>query len=104
MTSQQIYAYKELLEAKRAGLLRSLEETREQRDSSPQALLEQSRLLWIVEAALEGIAAGSYGKCLLCQRAISAKRMAEVPWSSYCASCQKLAEACVNRRAVGQAR
>jgi RNA polymerase-binding transcription factor DksA len=97
MTGQQIYAHKELLEAKRFWLRRSLEETRAQGDSSPQDIREQSRLLWIVEAAIEGIAAGSYGRCLFCQRAISDKRMAEIPWSSYCASCQKLAEAYVNR-------
>jgi len=102
MTGDQIYVYKERLEAKRAWLLRSMEETREQSDPSPQSLIEQSRLLWIVDTALEGIAAGSHGTCLFCRRVIPARRLAEVPWSAYCASCQKLAEAYVNRPTVRQ--
>lgn len=51
MAGDQIYVYKERLEAKRAWLLRSVEETREQSNSSTQILMEQSRLLWIVYTA-----------------------------------------------------
>jgi RNA polymerase-binding transcription factor DksA len=107
-----LHTYKQLLEAKRSGLLRSLQQTREgvsieedghyvrdvkQREEALERLMRESRLLWIVEAALQGIAEGMYGKCQFCQREIPANVLAAIPWSAYCAHCQKLAEAYMNR-------
>lgn len=107
-----IHVFRERLEAKRSALLRSLQATREsvadpvspvpnfgEREAALQSLMRESRLLWIVESALQGIAEGMFGRCLFCQREIPAKLLAAVPWTAYCSSCQKLAEAYVNRPA-----
>ena len=97
MRGHQLNIYRERLEAERAVLLRDMSESRAAGEASEQSLMEQSRQLWIVETALQEIENGSYGKCLLCQRAISSKRLAEMPWSAHCASCRKLAEVYVHR-------
>lgn len=90
MKSSHINVYRELLEAERTSLLRSIEAGR-QAD-----VMRESRLLWIVESALQGIAEGMFGRCLFCKREIPARLVADVPWSAYCPSCQKLAEAYVD--------
>lgn len=110
MRRASIQIYKERLEAERAALIHSLEITRQgpsgegNRSSSAndcnaaeQSLIRESRLLWIVESALEEIAEGRFGRCLFCQRRIPPRLLANVPWSAYCRSCQKLAEAYVSR-------
>jgi DnaK suppressor protein len=43
-----------------------------------------------LESALDRIRDGSYGTCLLCEEPISQKRLAAVPWASYCVSCQSI--------------
>jgi DnaK suppressor protein len=112
MKRPHIQTYKKLLEAKREELLRSLRHTRDgvgnsdsihlvrdpkEREAALQKLMDESRLLWTVESALQGIAQGLYGKCLFCQRDIPDKVLAVLPWSAYCTSCQRLAEAYVTR-------
>jgi RNA polymerase-binding transcription factor DksA len=94
MKQNRIRACRQQLEEKRARLLRSLQSAREGK-SSVEGLLHESRLLWVVDAALQAIADGIFGKCLFCQRTIPSKRLAAVPWSAYCSSCEKLAEAYV---------
>ncbi len=42
-----------------------------------------------VNAALVRLDAGDYGICLGCGEAISARRLAAVPWAEYCVSCQQ---------------
>jgi DnaK suppressor protein len=115
MREPQMSACRAVLEAKRSTLIRSLEQTRatvwcdreansvpreavsQQSEAAMQSLMRESRLLWIVETALQGIRDGLYGKCLFCQHEIPSKRLTAVPWAAYCASCEKLAEAYVNR-------
>jgi RNA polymerase-binding transcription factor DksA len=43
-----------------------------------------------VEAALERIAAGTYGDCVRCGSAIPAERLEALPWAAYCIDCQRL--------------
>ena len=51
---------------------------------------DSSRLLE-VRAALRRIAASTFGICIHCEENISPKRLAAVPWASFCIACQ---EAC----------
>ncbi|CAL9631827.1 TraR/DksA family transcriptional regulator [Streptomyces sp. enrichment culture] len=46
-----------------------------------------------VEAALDRIAEGRYGRCHLCRRAIDRDRLMIVPQARYCARCQQVREA-----------
>jgi DnaK suppressor protein len=56
------------------------------------ALDRNSFLLREVRAALARIHNGSYGRCLQCDDAISAKRLEAVPWASLCLPCQEGAD------------
>ena len=49
-------------------------------------------LLRKVRRALTRLAAGAYGGCLHCDAEINAKRLAAVPWTSYCIECQEAAD------------
>ncbi|PPS84075.1 TraR/DksA family transcriptional regulator [Streptomyces sp. MH60] len=46
-----------------------------------------------VEAALDRIVEGRYGRCHLCRRAIDRDRLMIVPQARYCARCQQVREA-----------
>lgn len=46
-----------------------------------------------VEAALDRIAEGRYGRCHLCRHAIDRDRLMIVPQARYCARCQQVREA-----------
>ncbi|MFJ8149916.1 TraR/DksA family transcriptional regulator [Streptomyces sp. NPDC096048] len=46
-----------------------------------------------VEAALERMAEGRYGRCHLCRRPIDRERLVIVPQARYCARCQQVREA-----------
>jgi DnaK suppressor protein len=52
---------------------------------------ERNQLL-AVDAALERIEAGSYGKCANCGHDIGEKRLEAVPWARFCIDCQELSE------------
>jgi DnaK suppressor protein len=52
----------------------------------------QSVLLRQVKAALRRIRDGSFGTCADCESAISAKRLAAVPWAQRCIQCQEAAD------------
>jgi len=45
-----------------------------------------------VEAALQRIQDGSYGKCVRCGEAISTARLEALPYAELCITCQKLEE------------
>ncbi len=45
-----------------------------------------------VKAALDRIAAGTYGCCLRCDEDINMKRLTAVPHASFCIQCQEVAE------------
>src|SRR5579864_3008523 len=48
---------------------------------------DSSRLLE-VRAALRRIAASTFGICIHCEENINPKRLAAVPWTSFCIACQ----------------
>jgi len=103
MVRPDIRTCRERLETKRTGLLRNLEQLRADvsRNSGEsitkvdamREMMQESRMLWLVESALSGIDEGVYGKCHLCQQRLSSRRLTDLPWSSHCESCEKLAEA-----------
>jgi len=49
-------------------------------------------LLSQVKAALRRIHDGGFGTCIECELAISARRLAAVPWASRCIQCQEAAD------------
>ena len=53
-----------------------------------ETLDRSSVLLRQVRAALDRIADGSYGQCLVCEEPISPKRLAAIPWAGLCFDCQ----------------
>jgi DnaK suppressor protein len=109
MTKTDVNKYKEILEARQA----ELSEVLRNRDAitiekSPDALDEvqnaaerelairnldrESNLLRNVRAALRRIEDGGFGICVHCEEEISPKRVAAVPWTPYCISCQEQAD------------
>jgi len=109
MKKLNIKGCRQMLEAKRGELLSghykteglsiervpdSIEElTLEvERNMAVDALNRKSALLEQVTEALERIAGGDYGMCLTCQKEISPKRLAALPWAVRCLECQQAAE------------
>jgi DnaK suppressor protein len=52
----------------------------------------ESNLLRNVRLAMSRIVDGCYGTCLHCEEDISPRRLAAVPWTSYCIECQEAAD------------
>ncbi|MHB8468546.1 MAG: TraR/DksA family transcriptional regulator [Gaiellaceae bacterium] len=50
------------------------------------------RFLAQIDAALERIAAGTYGTCTKCGRPIAEPRLEATPWAPLCIDCQREAE------------
>ena len=50
------------------------------------------QLLDSIDAALERIDDGDYGKCVNCGQPIQEKRLEAVPWARHCIRCQDLIE------------
>jgi DnaK suppressor protein len=49
-------------------------------------------MLELIDAALSRIQDGTFGECLHCGQEIGAKRLAAIPWTRYCITCQELLE------------
>ena len=62
------------------------------RDSAMNNLERKFSRLREVRAALRNMDSGEFGICGGCQDTISAKRLAAVPWTSYCIGCQATAD------------
>jgi len=60
-----------------------------ERELAIRNLDRNSAALRQVTRALARIEAGTYGICLHCEEAISPKRIAAVPWTAFCLSCQE---------------
>ena len=71
-----------------------------ERDFGNRALELENRSLRQVDAALKRIEEGKFGTCLECEEPISPKRLAAVPWATYCLRCQELDD---SRHAMGAA-
>ena len=63
-----------------------------QRNMAVESISRKAALFCQVTEALERIAGGKYGFCLECQKAISPKRLAALPWAPLCIGCQQAAE------------
>ncbi len=50
------------------------------------------QLLNSIDAALDRLAEGDYGKCVNCGQPIQEKRLEAVPWARHCIRCQDLIE------------
>ena len=109
MSHSEIRRQRAMLEAKKRELsfgLRSREDITIEKAADPldevqfagerelaiRNLDRESNLLKSVRSALARIEDGSYGVCLHCDAAINPKRLAAVPWASYCVRCQEAAD------------
>jgi DnaK suppressor protein len=61
-----------------------------ERQFATRALKLENKYLMQVDAALKRIEDGEFGTCLECEEPISPKRLAAVPWATYCLLCQEL--------------
>jgi DnaK suppressor protein len=52
----------------------------------------ESRQLTLIDEALMRIEDDEYGFCQNCEKAITPKRLAAIPWARYCLDCQELVE------------
>jgi RNA polymerase-binding protein DksA len=62
----------------------------QQRDLALRDRAEQQ--LALVDAALERLAAGTFGTCVRCGNPIHAERLEALPWAPRCIDCQRLAD------------
>ena len=63
-----------------------------ERDYAMGNLERSSTRLREVRDALDRMDAGAYGICVSCEEDINLKRLAAVPWTSFCIGCQELAD------------
>ena len=63
-----------------------------ERDYAMGNLERSSNRLREVQAALRRMDAGTFGICAGCEENINLKRLAAVPWTSFCIVCQDLAD------------
>ena len=68
-----------------------------ERELAIRNLDRDSNMLRQIRHALARIANGSYGVCRHCDEDISPKRIAAVPWATYCIKCQEQ----VDRNEIG---
>lgn len=108
MDKQEMTNYRQMLEAKRAEIIRSrnpekivIERAADEMDElvlaterelAIETLTRQAGLLSQVTKALERIKDESYGDCEECEEPISPRRLAAVPWASLCIRCQEEAD------------
>jgi DnaK suppressor protein len=64
----------------------------QERDFALGGLDRNAKLFREVRAALMRIDAGTFGICVDCEKDISMKRLAAMPWSAACIVCQEAAE------------
>ena len=109
MTKSELNKYKNVLEEKQAELVRmlrnrdgivieksadALDEVQyaTERELAIRSLDRDSNLLRNVRGALGRIKEGSFGVCPRCEEEISPKRLAAVPWTTFCIQCQEIAD------------
>jgi len=63
-----------------------------ERDFAMGSLQRNSDLLREVRSALRRVDAGVFGVCAGCEESISRKRLAAIPWASFCIRCQEAAD------------
>ena len=63
-----------------------------ERDLAMNDMERNSNRLREVRRALARMNGGTFGECVTCEEPINPKRLAAVPWASYCIGCQEAAE------------
>jgi len=63
-----------------------------EREMACQSLSRSASLVRHLRAALNRVAEGTYGVCVDCEEPIAPKRLAAVPWTPRCLSCQNAFE------------
>jgi DnaK suppressor protein len=63
-----------------------------ERDFAMGSLQRNSNVLREVRSALCRINAGTFGVCAGCEENINPKRLAAIPWASFCLRCQEAAD------------
>ena len=53
---------------------------------------QERGLLALIDSALSRIHAGTFGECRHCGEEIGGRRLAAIPWTQYCITCQELVE------------
>lgn len=101
--------YRQLLQAKRAELIRRRHATEHiavervpdemdqlvlasQRELAIEAIHRDAVLLRQIAEALDRVAAGDYGICMHCEEPIAPRRLNAVPWAALCIRCQEAAD------------
>jgi len=109
LSASEIARFREILERKEAELDQVLRERggiaiersadpmdeiqyASERDLAIGNVDRETTLLRNVRAALRRQHEGSFGECVECEEAISAKRLAAVPWAPLCIGCQNAAD------------
>jgi DnaK suppressor protein len=110
MTSRELLQFKKVLENKQDAALRAALQRRQSilveqsadayeqityADERELALADLSRhsdQIRQIQAALERIAAGTFGVCRRCGKPIRSKRLMAVPWTPLCIRCQETAD------------
>jgi DnaK suppressor protein len=109
MTNGELKKYREMLEKKRAELAETVRRRDEiaieksadaidevqraaERELAIRNLDRESQLLRNIRAALARMDEGTYGICVRCEKPISPKRLAAVPWTPFCIECQEAAD------------
>ena len=109
MTNGELNKYRNVLEAKQSELVQlvrnregiaieksadALDEVQyaTERELAIRSLDRDSNLLRNVRAALCRIEDGSFGVCQHCEEDIRPKRLAAVPWTTFCIHCQEIAD------------
>jgi DnaK suppressor protein len=109
MSKANVENYRQALEAKQGALAashRNLDGIAVERvaDSMDEVILANERHLALcaltreasmyqqVSAAIERLAAGTFGSCLQCDEPISERRLQALPWAALCLRCQQAAD------------
>lgn len=53
---------------------------------------QERSLLGLIDSALSRLRDGTFGECEHCGQEIGSKRLAAIPWTRYCITCQELLE------------
>ncbi len=52
----------------------------------------ESKMLQMIESALERIEDEEFGDCVNCKKFVGIKRIEAIPWAKFCINCQELLE------------
>jgi len=66
------------------------------------SLTREACICRLVAAALERLAAGTFGSCLQCDGPISNRRLQALPWAALCLECQEAADNAEGREKDGR--